>query len=66
MKTPDNHLARRAEDRASQGYTPEKSRAWPLVIVTLLCWCVLICAFSLLALPFLQWILDGHAALVKP
>ena len=58
METPDNHFTRRVDDRPSQGHTPERQPAYPLLLVTLLCWCLVVIGLTLLGLPFVQWLVD--------
>ncbi len=57
-QSPDNHLSRRAYDRASQGYTPERPAAWPMVLAAILCWGLVVIGFVLMSLPSLQWAVD--------
>jgi hypothetical protein len=61
MDTPDNHFTRRAEARMSQGHTPERPAVWPVVLLAIACWCLVVCVLTLLGLPFVRWIVDhGH------
>jgi hypothetical protein len=57
---PDNHFTRRTDDRASQGHTPEKPAAWPLVLVAILCWCIVVSGLALMGLPFVLWLSEHH------
>lgn len=59
METPDNHFTRRADDRYSIGHPGGTEPAWPAVIAAILAWGVIVILFTLLALPFVQWVLDG-------
>jgi len=59
MNTPINHFTRRANDRIARGHTPERPAAWPMVLVAMLCWCIVVCGLTLLGLPFVQFLLAG-------
>ena len=56
----DNHFARRTDDRQSEGYTPDKPAAWPGVLIALACWAFIVCLFTLLGLPFVDWLVTQH------
>lgn len=52
----DNHFTRRADDRQAQGY--KDVPAYPALILLILCWCLVVCLFTLLGLPFVQFLIE--------
>ena len=60
MTAPDNHFTRRSDDRQAEGYTPERPGAWRGVLLAVACWAVIVCLFTLLGLPFVDWLVAHH------